>query len=132
MANDCGTKRTLLAGIVLAGLLFDLPLAYALNGQYLLDPSIGAGTRSLGALPPGSGKLLHRILQIIGILAVFRSVIGIWENANDGGGPHRVSYWKINFYFIGGILTFWIEQVLIVVHNTIPALIPDLSRYLYY
>src|SRR6185437_16226718 len=87
-----------------------------------------------GALPAGSGAAIVAFAQLLGVIAVWKSLSMAWEISSTSSSHHaqqHASWGSVFLMFIGGILVFYLNNTMAMLSATIPGF-PDLTSVLSY
>ena len=99
-------------------------LQYSTSLLQGLDPGTLPGA---GSLPAGSGNLLMAFAQLLGVIAVARSMVILYQM---GGARHQgPGMGSVLIFFVFGILVFHLDSTLSMLAATLPGF-PDLSSIL--
>jgi hypothetical protein len=87
-----------------------------------------------GALPAGSGAAIVTFAQLLGLIAVWKSLSMAWEISSTSASPYAQqngSWGGVILMFIAGVLVFQLDRTMAMLAATVPGF-PDLTSILSY
>ena len=110
----CALALAFLPGVALA-----IPSSFSYGGA-------GGGVAAHG-LPPGTGRALVSLLEIIGVVS---GILAFDTWAEIAVGRSDATWKRVVVYFLGSICLYYFPFVAAEAHATFPNLVPNLSTFL--